>query len=163
MICEYCSETVRFGWRHSRPGWWHREDPSHESAAPRVSPVNLSPDPIPKPELSATPVTIETFPPRSGIRQICNLALKHGWKIASLTKSRGPYLGSKGVALGSSDAILLRIIGPMRLDESVPIAVASWRNGDFDFAYVGAIQDRKLHPRKVNSTGLKDWIKGGVA
>lgn len=119
--------------------------------------------PLPPVEVHCHPVEVESFPPRSGIRQICNTVLKaEGWEIRRLTHSRGPYLGSKGECLSISDTIILGASKAPELDGSRHIAVASWRDGKFDFAYVGAIISGNLSPRRVNSTEMKDWIKGDL-
>jgi hypothetical protein len=173
MICQRCGEEVRFGWRHGLPGWWHREDVDHEAdpVVPEARTYDLDEDgepiiivPPPEPEVACHDVSIDDFPPRSGIRQICNLVKKTpGWELRRLTASRGAYLGAKGQVLSTSDSVVLGARGPARLDGSVPIAVASWRDGAFDFAHIGAITDSHQVPMtKVSSTDMKGWIKGDL-
>lgn len=170
MICALCGEEVRFGWRHGRPGWWHREDVDHEAdpVVPEARTYELDEDgqpviiePLPTPEVECHPVEVDSFPPRSGIRQICSLVIKQGWELRRLTHSRGGYLGAKGQVLSVSDSVVLGARGPARIDGGVPIAVASWRDGSFDFAHVGLITGGSRVPMtKVNSSTLKGWIKG---
>lgn len=115
---------------------------------------------IPEPEVPCHPVTADDFPPRSGTRQIFNLVSKQGWELVSATHCRGPYLGADGTVLSISDSAVVRARGPARIDGSVPFAVASWRDGKFDFAYVGLIHEGRLGSRKVDSSTMKNWIKG---
>lgn len=130
-------------------------------------------------EVHAHEVPIGDFAGQSGIRQIANLvsgvtrvmpngraskSMKHppmapGWELVSIHHARGPYVGSKGEVLSISDSHLLRARA-VRVDGSVDIAVASWRDMSFEFAYIGTIKDGSLSPRKVGSDELKDWIKG---
>lgn len=160
MTCEHCGETVRFGWRHGAPGWWHRHDPDHTSVAPVVAERVVVIEPLPPVEVRATPVEVDSFPARSGIRQIANLVLKTpGWELVNIHHARGPYFGGKGEVLSISDTHVLRARGSLRVDGSRPVAVASWRDLKFDFAFIGAILNGHLDPRKVSSTEMKDWIK----
>ncbi len=121
----------------------------------------------------------EEFSAQSGIRQIYNLVTgitrvmpngkaskspKHppaapGWELVNLHHARGPYKGSKGEVLSISDTHVLRARA-VRLDGTIDIAVASWRDLGFDFAHIGTIEDGRLSPRKVGSDDLKAWIKG---
>lgn len=159
MICRECRAVVKYGWRHGRPGWWHREDLDHE-AFPIVAPEEEEVEEVPPVEVPSHTVTAEDFAPRSGIRQVINLVGKtEGWELRRLTSARGPYLGAKSQVLGISDVVVLGarcdpLDGPPR------IAVGSWRDGKFDFAYIGIIQDRRFVTHRVKSTGLKNWIKG---
>lgn len=119
---------------------------------------DVSVEVIPEPEQRATPVEIDSFAPRSGIRQILNLIEKTPeWEIVSLTASRGPYIGSSGKVLSISDVVLLRA---REVDSSPHLAVASWRDGAFDFAYTGVLQDGVVTSTAANSMALKAWIKG---
>ena len=161
MICRSCREVVRFGWRHSRPGWWHREDANHD-AFPIVEPEDAwEPEVLPEPEQRAHPVEPESFPPRSGIRQVLNLIEKTStWERVSLTHARGPYFGgAKGKDLSISDSVLLKARG-VEVDGVRPFAVASWRDGSFDFAYIGEIRGGRILPRPANATVMKKWITG---
>lgn len=115
---------------------------------------------IPEPEVPCHPVTADDFAPRSGVRQIFNLVGKQGWDLVSATGCRGPYLGADGSVLSISEASVIRARGPARIDGTVPFAVASWRDGKFDFAYVGVIRQGRLESRKVDSSTMKNWIKG---
>lgn len=179
MICEHCGEVVKYGWRHGQAGWWHRHDPGHSSTTPRVAQEDTTPEPIPPVEVCAHDVDPTDFAPTSGIRQIANLvsgatrvtpagksstskkhpAMAEGWELVNLHHARGPYMGSKGECLSISDTHVLRARA-VRLDGTVDIAVASWRDGKFDFAYIGTIRDGNLSPHRVSSDDLKGWIKG---
>lgn len=140
-------------------------------------------DPLQKAEVEvwAHPVDYTEFAGTSGIRQIANLVTgetrvmpngktskskKHppmapGWELVNITHARGPYRGSKGEVLSVSDTHVLRARGPVELDGSRRVAVGSWRDGGFDFAYVGTIRDHRLVDlRKVGSDEMKTWIKG---
>lgn len=133
-----------------------------------------------KVEVYAHDADPDEFSAQSGIKQIYNLvtgvtrkspttgkaskSLKHppmaeGWELVNLHHARGPYKGSKGEVLSISDTHVLRARRP-RLDGSVDVAVASWRDLSFDFAFIGTIKDGRLSPRKVGSDELKNWIKG---
>lgn len=119
--------------------------------------------PTPPVEILGHAVQPDSFPPRSGIRQVINLVEKKGWYLARLTKSRGPYLGADGSVLSISDCVVLGAVsGPplcwrAGLDSKDRFAVGSWRDGKFDFAYIGVIGRA---PTKVDSPTLKKWIKG---
>lgn len=117
---------------------------------------------FPPVEIPGHTVEPDSFAPRSGIRQVINLLPKHGWELRRLTRSRGPYAGSRGEVLSISDSIVLGASKPVELDGSRHIAVASWRDGKFDFAYVGVVRSGALSPRRVNATEMKDWIKGDL-
>lgn len=115
----------------------------------------------PEPEMRRTPVTADEFPPRSGIRQICNLVAKtDGWEIVRFTKARGPYIGAAGGVLSTSDSVVLGARGPVQVDGTRRVAVASWRDGSFDSAYTGVLEGGQITTTGVNSAGLKAWIKG---
>jgi hypothetical protein len=155
MICRTCRAPVRYGRRHERHGWWHREDLDHDAF------------PIPEPEVIADPVippieiACHAVEPKDeivpgGVRTITNLLAKRGWELRRLTHARGPYIGAKGEALSISDTIVLGAVGPRSLDGKVLRAVASWRDGKFDFAY--ALGGDSM--TKVNATELRNFIKG---
>lgn len=119
-------------------------------------------EPIPEPEMRATPVEVESLPPRSGMRQIANLVVKtEGWELRRLTAARGPYVGGDGSVLSISDSLVLGARG-QELDGGVAIAVASWRDGKFDHAYAGVLKDGVAKVDPVNATELKTWIKETV-
>lgn len=159
MICGDCRAEVRFGWRDGQPGWWHREDVGHPGI-PVCPPEVEQIDPLPPVEVWCHPVEPDTFAPRSGIRQVVNLVDKtEGWERYRLTHARGPYTGAKGELLSISDTIVLGARNVL-LDGTVRVAVASWRDGKFDFAFVGLIQGGRLTPYKVDATTMKNWIKG---
>lgn len=164
----------------------HREDVDHTPVFGNNSPVafvrtaeEVEEEAIPPVEIPTHDVDLSEFTPQSGIRQIANLvtgatrvmpngksskSLKHppmapGWELVNLTHSRGPYMGSKGNMLSVSDCHVLRARA-RRVDGTVKIAVASWRDGDFEFAYIGTIKDGRLAPERVSSDAMKQWIKG---
>jgi hypothetical protein len=188
--CARCGEEVRFGVRDGVKTWHHREDVGHtailgHSPLTRPEPTEVygtdeEPE-IPRViEVHKHPVDPADFAPTSGIRQIANLvsgvtrvmpngktstSQKHppaapGWELISLTHARGPYMGSKGEVLSISDTHLLKARGPVALDGTRRVAVASWRDGKFDFAYIGTIKDSNLSPVRVSSDELKGWVKG---
>lgn len=166
-VCSRCGQEVRWGWRHGREMYWHREDVDHQP----VFGQRLAPPPpedleeerdltIPPPEVSAHPVGPDDFPPRSGIRQIYNLIGKTpGWEVVRFTAARGPYVGSKGEVLSISDSVVLTARGPVLLDGSRRVAVASWRDGAFDFAHLGVAKNGRIEITPGNSAAMKDWIK----
>lgn len=161
MICEHCREPVRFGWRHGLPGWWHRNDPDHTCETPVVKHEEHVVEPLPPVEVWAHDVDPADFAPRSGIKQVINLIGKtDGWELVSVRHARGPYVGSKGELLSISDTHVVKARGPVGLDGDRRVAVASWRDGKFDFAFTGTIQGGRLSPTKVDATTLKNWIKG---
>lgn len=118
-------------------------------------------EPIPPAEILARPHDPDELPPRSGLRQMWNLIEKTpGWHNLGLTYSRGPRVGSKGTYLGNmADCIVLRAYQDAGLDGSVRVAVGSWEDGAFDFAYIGTIRKGRLAPERVTSKQMKDWIK----
>ena len=81
-----------------------------------------------------------------------------GWELRRLTHARGPYVGANGECLSISDTIVLgaRQTG---LDDGYRIAVASWRDGAFDFAWTGVVKGNVAHTDRANSNALKAWIK----
>lgn len=116
--------------------------------------------PIPEPEVRAHPLEVADLRPGSGMRQIATLVTKtDGWELRRVTGSRGPYVGSAGGVLSISDTIVIGARGP-EVDEGVKVAVASWRDDSFDFAYAGLIRGDRCFTHKVNATELKTWIKG---
>lgn len=116
---------------------------------------------VPAPELRSHPVDIDTFEPRSGVRTLHRLVGKTaGWEVRSLTAARGPYVGARGQVLSISDSTLMRMRGNTTLDEGTQVAVASWRDGAFDFAYTGFIRGSTVWTQPANSNGLKAFIKG---
>lgn len=115
--------------------------------------------PLPPVEIPCHPVEIDSFPPRSGIRQILNIITRtDDWELRRLTHARGPYVGSAGTALSISDSVVLGARGP-GVDSGVRIAVASWRDGAFDFAYTGILKDGVVTTTAADSKALKAWIK----
>lgn len=175
-VCSRCGEEVRFGFREGMKGWHHREAVDHVARHGHAvehlnlravvdEPVETDEDdepvgPLPPVEVPAHPADPDDFPPRSGIRQVINLVEKtEGWERAALTSSRGPYMGAKGQCLSISDVTVLKA-RQVVLDGSVRIAVASWRDGKFDFAYIGIIKDHRLSPARVDASSMKNWIKG---
>lgn len=184
--CAVCGQEVRWGTRDGRTMYHHREQVDHVPKFGNITPVALVRTveevedlTIPEPEVACHPVDIEEFAPQSGIRQLANLvagitratpsgksskSLKHppmapGWELVNLTHSRGPYVGSKGTVLSISDCHVLRARAP-QLDGTVRVAVGSWRDGGYDFGYIGVIENGRLSPRKVDADTLKNWIKG---
>lgn len=164
----------------------HRDPADHQPVFGNMHARAILPEAEAEPEETIPPVEIPVhevdpaeFTPQSGIRQIANLvngttrvmpngksskSLKHppmapGWELVNLTHSRGPYMGSKGNVLSVSDCHVLRARA-RQVDGSVKIAVASWRDGDFEFAYIGTIKDGRLTPERVSSDAMKQWIKG---
>lgn len=160
MACRTCLAQVRFGWRHGQPGWWHREDVDHPGF-PVVEPPEREVIEIPEPEVRST--RIEDFKDErvpGGVRTVTNLVAKtDGWEVISLTYARGPYLAASGKILSISDAVLLKIRSE-QVDGKRHIAVASWRDGKFDFAYIGTFTDGLIRPYSATATELKNWIKG---
>lgn len=116
-------------------------------------------EPLPDPEVLCHPVEVESFPPRSGIRQIVNTVLKaEGWELRRLTHARGPYVGSAGTVLSISDSVVMGARGP-EVDGGTRVAVASWRDGKFDFAYTGILKDGTVTTQPADTKALKAWIK----
>lgn len=190
-VCSRCGEEIRFGTREGGLGYWHRESVDHapihgHMAYPDISntlEVEEEIDPLQQAvvEVWATPVDRTEFAGTSGLRQIANLASgetrvmpngktskskKHpaaapGWELVNITHSRGPYRGSKGEVLSVSDTHVLRARGPVGVDGSRRVAVGSWRDLAFDFAFIGTIRGGRLtDTRRVGSDEMKDWIKG---
>lgn len=117
-------------------------------------------EPLPVPEVPAYDFDPADFAPRSGIRQVINLIGKQGWELVSCRHARGPYVGADGSVLSISDVHVVKARGPAEVDGGIPVAVASWRDGKFDFAYIGIFKDHRLAPHKVDATTMKTWIKG---
>ena len=163
--CSACGEEVRWGTRLGRTMYLHRTEVDHLPVLGNNAPVALvrtpeepPAEPVPEPEILSHSIEISDLRNRSGVKQVANLVIKHGWELVSLTHARGPYVGSKGTVLSISDVIVLRA-RDTRLDEDptrMRGIVASWRDYDYDFGY--ALSQRS--PHKVNATELKEWIKG---
>lgn len=137
---------------------------------PDAPPAPLPPVEVPKHDLD-----VKSFAATSGIAQLHNLASgvtrvtpdgkstkvkKHppmapGWEVRRFTGARGPYLGADGSVLSISDTVVLGARGP---DQK--IAVAAWRDGQFDTGYVGVIIDGAVRVEAANSTEVKQWLKG---
>jgi hypothetical protein len=120
---------------------------------------------VPEPYVTAKPVTPDDFTANSGIRQIYNLATGQnkkakvtGWEVVSLTLAIGPYVGARGQVLSISDSVKMVLGGP-EVDNGRRVAVASWRDGAFDFAYIGILKGRTVTTQPANSNALKAWIK----
>lgn len=120
---------------------------------------------VPEPYVTAQPVYVEDFTPQSGIRQIYNLAMGLNkkspvtwWEVAGLTLAIGPYVGARGQVLSISDSVKMVLRGP-EVDNGRRVAVASWRDGSFDFAYTGILKDGIVTTEPANSNALKAWIK----
>ena len=117
-------------------------------------------EPLPPIEVYAHDVDPADFAPRSGIKQVVNLIPKQGWELRAVKHARGPYIGSDGSCLSISDTHVVKARGPVEVDGSTPFVVASWRDGKFDFAYIGIFKNGRLSPTKVDATTMKNWIKG---
>lgn len=190
--CSVCGEEIRFGTRDGVTAFWHRENVDHMPKHGHLSypskddtrVVEEEPDPLQSAtvEVWAHPVEPTEFAPQSGLRQIANLvsgetrvmpngkaskskkhpAMAPGWELVNITHARGPYRGSKGEVLSISDTHVLRARGPVEVDGSRRVAVASWRDLSFDFAFIGVLRPGgRIDPlRKASSDEMKDWIKG---
>lgn len=122
---------------------------------------DVEPEPIPEPEVRRRPIDPAEFAPRSGIRQVVNLVAKtKGWTMYRLDYARGPYIGAAGTVLSISDSVVLGAREEPALDGSVRFAVASWRDGDFDSAWIGTLKDHVAYPQPANAKTMKQWIKG---
>lgn len=164
MLCRDCREEVRYGARDGAPGWLHREPKDH-IGFPVVAPEVEEVEPLPPVEIPCRPVDPKDEIVPGGVRTITNLLAKQGWELRRLTHARGPYVGAKGDVLSISDTIVLGAREAPRcerggLDRPPRIAVASWRDGKFDFAYVGVIRDGTFVTTGANNTAMKAWIKG---
>lgn len=120
-------------------------------------------DQIPPPEVPAYDIDVTDLPKGSGMVQIANLLNRtDGWEIVRLRKSRGPYIGARGQVLSISDCVRIGARGPLEegVDGGRRCAVASWRDGGFDFAYTGHIRGRTVYTTAANFNGLKAFIRG---
>lgn len=165
MICRTCREEVRFGRRDGNPGWWHRENVDH-GCFPIPKPEVEEVEPLPPVEIPGHKVEPKDEVVPGGVRTVVNLLAKRGWELRRLTHARGPYVGAKGDVLSISDTVVLGAREVPRcerggLDRPDRIAVASWRDGKFDLAYVGYIRDGQITvTERANATTMKAWIKG---
>jgi hypothetical protein len=157
MICRTCREEVRFGTRDGHPGWWHREAVEHVGF-PVPAPEIVEEQTLPPVEVSCHPVDPKDPLVPGGVRTVVNLIAKSGWELRRLTHARGPYVGAKGDVLSTSDTIVL---GAREVDGD-RCAVASWRDGKFDFSYLGIIKPGVVvvEHGPANATEMKSWIKG---
>lgn len=115
---------------------------------------------VPAPELYSRPADVNDFPPRSGIRTMFNLIGKaQGWEVRRFTIARGPYVGARGQVLSISDSVVMGMRGPT-LDTGHQVAVASWRDGSFDFAYTGILRGNTVSTTPANAKALKAFIRG---
>ena len=179
--CGRCGEEIRWGERHGRMAWWHREDVDHHVIHGTPSePVPWIPEPaepeeehhanvIPDPELRAIrlkhqrqfiglptgEVILAEVP--QGARTIINLARKHGWEVQEPSFARGSIMhASQDRVVRVSDLLLVRA-RLTTLDSPTRIAVASWRDGKFDYAYIGR---RPPHVDRASNKALKAFLKG---
>lgn len=119
---------------------------------------------VPEPYVTAQPLTAADLAPRSGMLKIYNLATGRnkdkvqGWEVVGLTLAIGPYVGARGQVLSISDSIKMVFRGP-GVDNGRRVAVASWRDGAFDFAYTGILKGGTVYTQPANSNALKAWIK----
>lgn len=114
---------------------------------------------IPPPEVLTTPVDRKDPRVPGGARTIWNLAEKQGWRVYRSTYSRGPRVhASHGTLLSISDYFILGVA----LDDANLMAVGSWCDGKFDFAYTATInrKTRTITPERVKSDALKAFIRG---
>lgn len=112
--------------------------------------------PIPPPEIYATPIESGDSRMPGGAKTMINTATKLGWR-AWATYSRGPRThATLGTLLGTSDFVVVRMV----LDGTPSRAVGSWRDNKFDFAYTVTVDNETYRAERVNSDGLKFWIKG---
>lgn len=165
MLCRTCRDEVRFGRRADQPGWWHRGDVDHDTF-PVPAPVDDAPEPLPEVEIWGHSVEPQDDIVPGGVRTIVNLLARERWQLRRLTHARGPYVGAKDKLLSISDTIVLGAREADSrcerggLDRGPRVAVASWRDGKFDFAYVGVIEGGKVFTQPANNTEMKTWIKG---
>jgi hypothetical protein len=176
----------RKGWHHREPVdhapvLGHRVDMSGSNML-EAEPEPDDPLQSAEVEVWAHPVEPTEFAAQSGLRQMANLvsgetrlmpngktskSKKHppaapGWELVNITHARGPYRGNNGKVLSVSDTHVLRARGPVGLDGSRRIAVGSWRDLAFDYAYVGVLsKSGRIDPLvRASSTEMKDWILG---
>ena len=109
-------------------------------------------EPLPEPEVRATPVTLEDPRVSQGVRNVAKPGLKAGWTITGLSYSRGPRVGAKGEALSISDCISL----VMRSADSKHRIWAVWIDGKSAFAYV---QEAKKSMVKAGSKAAIAYMK----
>lgn len=183
--CSGCGQEVRWGTRDGQTTWHHREAVDHDAvlghrvtieSADRARALRASLEAGKAPaasddeeptievddadRIACHAVEVDDLPARSGMRQIANLVLKtDGWELRRLTAARGPYMGAKGLPLSISDTVVLGA-QTRQVDGSYVIAVASWRDGKFDFAMTGIVEgNRLIGTDRVSSVNLKAWIK----
>lgn len=138
----------------------YRKNKKFREAEERETQDDIEVEPLPPPEVPCEPIGVDSFAPRSGIRQVINLVAKQGWELRRLTRARGPYVGADGSLLSISDTVVLGARGPSGFDGTTRVAVASWRDGKFDFAFTGTLKDGRLSTTKADATTMKNWIKG---
>jgi hypothetical protein len=109
-------------------------------------------EPLPAPEIRATPVDMKDPRVTQGVRNMINPALKVGWHVKRLTYSRGPRVGSKGQALSISDSISLIL----RSGDNQHQVCAVWVDGKSAFAYT---QTTRQSPVKTGSKAAIAFIK----
>lgn len=181
LTCGRCGEEVRWGWRPgltspTRPGsgfWMHRDPAADhhpllgtrlvDTVPPEPEPVEEGegevedPEPfvIPPPEVTSTPIDIGDERLPGGAKIVLNAARREGW-TATATYSRGSRMhASQGTILGVSDFVVVRA----RLDGADQVAVASWKDGGFDYAYVGEIRDHNVITTRADSKALRAHLK----
>lgn len=173
--CSVCGEGVRWGWRNGREAYWHRLEVDHH---PKFGALIYRPWDRPEDKVVVEKVVepVEVWcmptditgkrifvgftdgPPAinqipGGAKTIVKMA--KGWTVKRATYARGPYLGANGDSLGVSDTFALIVEG--WVDGSLRQAVASWRDGKFDWSWT--IVDHRLHER-ANSKSLRSFVKG---
>ena len=124
-----------------------------------VAAKDVEREPIPAPEVLCTPVTKTDKRVPGGAKQVWNLAESMGWTVYRSTYSRGPRIHSSlQTLLSVSDYFVLGV----RLDEHDLVAVGSWCDSKFDFAYAGKLNRKtnNVDLKRVDSKTLKSLIKG---
>lgn len=109
-------------------------------------------EPLPTPEVYATPIEMTDERVSQGVRNVIKPGLKAGWSVIGLAYARGPRVGSKGQALSISDSISL----VMSSADGNHRIWATWLDGKSSFAYT---QQKKHSMVKVGSKAAIAYMK----
>lgn len=128
------------------------DDDEEEGEEPGAIEVYSTPLPLREVIIVDTPNGPRHVSAPQGLRTIANAAINAGWEIFEVTYSRGPYMGAKGLSLGTCDFTRL-VVRP--LDGSKRLGIGWWRDNKSTTAW--RVEGGRIH--RVGAKALKDWIK----
>lgn len=170
-VCTLCDQEVRYGVRHGKQGWWHREDVDHYARfgtpAPPLAEIlerrerweadqREEPDDAKEEipaviEQPAIKIELEDDRMPGGAKTILKLAEKQEWRVLA-TYSRGPWMHTvTWTPTAISDYVLVR------MQRGSEHAVGIWRDQKFKRGWTW--RDGTASLEQVNSDNLKARLK----